>query len=477
MPGKTAGSKSFRVGKVQGYLRGGIWYLCYYDGGQRRRPRVGPDRQVAKQLAAQTNAQLEVGAPALLSFEPLAISELRERWLQHHEQVLRSSVQTVNRYRTATEHLLNFLRHSAAVRLASQFRVSHAEQFVQYLRTIEVAPNGHANSARRPLFDKGIKFILEISRAVFHYAAKRRHLSPYATNPFSELEIDRIPIEHTKALELFSADQEKTFLEACDDWQFPVFVTLLLTGMRPGELTHILLPDDVDWDAGTLRICNRPQLGWQVKTRNERDVPLLSVLADVLRTHLGDRRGGPLFRRRRYGGNVNPLLAGQTVACLEAELKRRIAAKEGELGRSLTRSERLCASRTIWRDAGAVKPDRIRREFMRIARKIGIPTFTSPKMLRHMFATALQDANVDPLIRNELLGHAPEGQKGAGFGLGMTAVYTHTRAETRRKQLEAALCVRPAALLAGKWLAAREVADSQRVEPVPDGISGVSEIT
>ena len=40
-------SVSFRVGKVQAYLRGKVWYLCYHDNGQRRRPRVGPDREAA----------------------------------------------------------------------------------------------------------------------------------------------------------------------------------------------------------------------------------------------------------------------------------------------------------------------------------------------------------------------------------------------------------------------------------------------
>ena len=29
-------SKSFRVGKVLGYLRGKVWYLCYHEQGKRR---------------------------------------------------------------------------------------------------------------------------------------------------------------------------------------------------------------------------------------------------------------------------------------------------------------------------------------------------------------------------------------------------------------------------------------------------------
>jgi hypothetical protein len=47
----------------------------------------------------------------------------------------------------------------------------------------------------------------------------------------------------------------------------------------------------------------------------------------------------------------------------------------------------------------------------------------------------LQDANVDPLIRQQVLGHRPT----AGTGLGMTAKYTHTRPETLRHQIEQAL--------------------------------------
>ncbi|MCY2953146.1 MAG: DISARM system phospholipase D-like protein DrmC [Planctomycetota bacterium] len=44
--------KSFRIGRVKGYLRGSIWYLYYFGNGRRRRPRIGPDgpRQIAALL-------------------------------------------------------------------------------------------------------------------------------------------------------------------------------------------------------------------------------------------------------------------------------------------------------------------------------------------------------------------------------------------------------------------------------------------
>ena len=133
------------------------------------------------------------------------------------------------------------------------------------------------------LRDTGLKYILETCSILFNYAGKNRHLSPYAENPFDTIEIGRIPVEDARPITVFTPEQEEGFLKACDDWQFPLFLTLLLTGVRSGELTHLLLPDDLDLEGGWLRIRNKPKLDWQVKTRNERDIPLVSVLADVLR--------------------------------------------------------------------------------------------------------------------------------------------------------------------------------------------------
>lgn len=374
---------------------------------------------------------------------------MRDRWLQHHEQVLRSSVATVNRYRTATDHLLNFVREVRPVRSASQFHAHHAEEFVCYLRTIRVAANGHPHTPRRPLLDQGIKYILEACRAMFGYALKRRHLSPYAENPFSVLQIERIPVENARPIVLFTPEQERLFLEACDRWQFPVFLTLMLTGLRSGELAHLLLPEDLDLQAGLLRIRNKPRLGWQVKTRHERDVPLTPVLVEVLRQLIGARATDPVFRQRRFSGGNEPPLASRSIDHLERDLAHRIAEREERSARDLTRVERLGVARGLWRDLGAIEPDRIRLEFVRTTARIGLQGATAPKLLRHQFATSLQQARVDPLIRNELMGHSPSAK---GSGLGMTAVYTHTQPEVRREQLELALRHRPAIEVARRWL-------------------------
>jgi len=443
---KTAKTASFRVGRVRVYLRGRIWYLCYHEQGRRRQPRVGPDRDEARQLAAEVNAQLEVGAPSALGFEPVSFVDLRQQWLENHEHVRRSSLRTIQRYRAATEHLLNFIRDERPLRRVSDLRPAHAEEFVRYLRSLKVAPNGHRNASKRRLRDKGIKYILGTCSTLLNYAARHRHLPPYAENPFRTIEIGRIPVEDSKPILVFTADEERRFLAACDDWQFPLFATLFMTGLRPGELTHLLLPSDLDLDSGWLYVRNKPALGWKVKTRNERDIPLLPSLVEVLRIAIGDRRTGPVFRQRRCDDDHAPPLEGLTPVQLEREAMHRVERQD-----AADREVVAAAARTVWRDIGALKEDWVRKEFMSLTTAVGLPDVTAPKTLRHTFATSLQDANVDPLIRNELMGHAPDRAANGGYGLAMTTVYTHTRPETRRRQLCEALESRPANDLAVVW--------------------------
>ncbi len=219
--GKKKSGERRRVGRVTVYLRGRTWYLYYYENQQRVRRQAGPSLTEAKKLAAQINAHLAAGTPAVLSFDPVPVAELRTRWLDHHEHVLRSSIATIRRYRAATEHLLRFTQRIQPVRSADRITPSVTGAFVRYLRNVDVSPNGHANAAKRRLRDKGVIFILESCRTMFNYAAKHRHLSPYQDNPFSLIDIGRIPIEDSKPVDLFTPEQEAKFFEACDDWGFP----------------------------------------------------------------------------------------------------------------------------------------------------------------------------------------------------------------------------------------------------------------
>lgn len=415
-----------RIGRVTAYQRGQRYWIYYRQGRQIRQP-VGTDRDEALAMAAKINAQLAEGAPTALAFQPINVDLLIDKWLDHHEQIRRSSVATVSRYRTAVTHLRNYVQSSRGGLRAHRFDVSMAEGFVRYLRTSRVSPNGHKNAKKRAMRDKGVVFVLEACRALFNFARNQRHLPAYAPNPFSGLSIDRMPIEDAKPIRPLTTEQEVAFFKACDEWQFRVFFLLAFTGLRVGELVHLLIDNDVRLEENLIRITNKPRLYWQVKTRNLRDVPLLPEVAQALRDCIGDRKAGPVIQQRRYAmGKAAPPLARRSMVELEEEARRRVEAHQSKQEEAVSRMQLARIGRTVWSDAGATKETKIRNEFMRITQRIGLGHLTCPKDLRHLFATSLQAAGVDAMIRRDIMGHTT---------LDMTAHYTHTQNGTRQREL------------------------------------------
>ena len=264
---------------------------------------------------------------------------------------------------------------------------------------------------------------------MYSFAGKRRFLPPYAANPFAELPLDKLKIQDAKPIFVFDADTEMAFFQAASVWAFPLHFVLAKTGLRVGELVHLLI-EELDLASGWLHVRNKTALGWRVKTGTERAVPLLPEVVSVLKFVIGTRLAGPVFLRQRFTHDAMPSLVGD-----RRELERVCAERQRVLGQAAPRSRLLCIARTVWRDAGAVKADTIRTSFIRTMLAIGHPEATCPKSWRHTFATLMQDANVDPLIRQLTLGHKPT----VNNGFGMTANYTHTRPETQRKQIEDAL--------------------------------------
>jgi integrase len=424
-PKKFQPSPRFRVGKVSVYEHHGAWWLYYRDDTGPHRKKVAATRDQAEQIAARVNSQLASNEPTLLTFTPIGAGELRKQFLDYHEHVLHSAVGTLRRYRSATQHLEDFVGTLPKLPQAHEVKV---EAFAAYLRRVEVTPNGHKNARRRKLLTKGVQYVLETCRTMYTYAVKRRHLPPYAGNPFSELPLDKMKVEDAKRIFVFTADTELKFLKACSGWAFPIHFALAKTGLRVGELVHLLV-EDVDLAGGWLHVRNKVELGWRVKTGQERVVPLLPEVVAVIRGVIGKRTSGPVFLRERFHARKAAVTGDRR------ELERVLRDRRAAEARPLTRTEEAGLAKKLWWDAGAVKADTIRQVFGRVTAAIGHPDSTCPKSWRHTFATLLQDANVDPLIRQQVMGHKPTLRS----GLGMTANYTHTRPETRKEQVERAL--------------------------------------
>ena len=140
-----------RVGRVSYYDRHGGWHVYYRDWARQVRRRVAANETEAERIAAQINAQLAAQSLTLLAFTPISIAELRLRFLDHHEQMLRSSPANIRRYRTAKLPIENFGCEHAGNRPAHELQPN---AFVAYLRNLIVASNGH-------LLRKAIKLTLQ----------------------------------------------------------------------------------------------------------------------------------------------------------------------------------------------------------------------------------------------------------------------------------------------------------------------------
>lgn len=452
-----------RVGHVSYYFHHGGWYIYHRADGRQIRRCMGDTEGMAEAAAAMVHAHWvaaqegfdlaelaerlgdlpgivstgggppaedDQGAPAI------DVAQLRRQFLDHHEHVLGSTLGTIRRYAAATQHLIDFCRRQ---RIGSAADVP-ADEFVAYLRRVDVAPNGRRRSRRRKLLDKGIRYILETCRSMYRFGHRSRLIDAAVANPFSELGIGRMKIRNPKPLFVFDAAQELAFFEAADAWTLAVHSTLAKTGLRPGELTHLLI-EDLDLEDAWLHVRGKPELGWSVKTGRERRVPLAPELVGLLRQVIGRRSSGPVFLRMKFNLRGTTAIT-ENRAAMQRIAERRVASEERKLGHALSRSEQARVLRTVWRDAGAVPVDRVRSSFMRAAKAAGLEV-TCPKAWRHTYATLLAEGGVDPLVRMQVMGHQPAPDRSP---LGMTSHYTHTSGATVQHQIFAALELRPESL-------------------------------
>ena len=97
-----------RIGRVSVYKHRRRWWVYYREQGRPVRKAVADDFRAAEQVAAQINLELAASTPTLFSYRPVSVAELQRAFIDYHEHIVRSSLATVSRYQTATQHLVNF---------------------------------------------------------------------------------------------------------------------------------------------------------------------------------------------------------------------------------------------------------------------------------------------------------------------------------------------------------------------------------
>jgi integrase len=430
--GQTAGgnaryTKIERIGSVTIYQRGTRYSVYYRENGRSVRWPVDGNLAVARATASKINGQLEEGQRSMFAFQKMTPARFADEYLRFARDVQGLAWRSVERYRAALQRLVDFAEAGKPFATIDQVDEAVVQDFVRWLRGERRARNGSAGGTRTHYRASGIRFILSACRTAFNWARKRRHVPPYYENPFASFSIHNLRDrdESERRALMLSPDELAAFWEACDAWQRPIFEVLVAYGLRAGELTHLLI-EDVDFEGGLLHIRSKPELAWYVKTERHRTLPMLSGAEAHLRHQIGSRGAGFVFVDRGFAVKSEEVprrvssAAGFRTAC---ERHQQVLRDDGtEDAKGLARGMESFA-----RTWGKISEKRLRQEFIAVTTSIGRPDITRVHSLRHLFSTRAQEAGVNPLVVQQMLGHTT---------LEMTGRYTHLSIDAQRRALE-----------------------------------------
>jgi site-specific recombinase XerD len=433
--GNVRDVKVDRIGKVTIYKRGQSFWLYYRENRQTQRQRVDGNLAVARATAAKVSAALDEQRPSPLGFARTQPAECIRGYLDYVENVQGLAWRTVDRYRAALDRYQEFCT-AAEVATIDAVDDRTVEDFVRWLRGQTRARNGMPQGKKGHYKVGGIKFILSTCRTLYNWAARRRQLPPYAENPFHAFPIDRLrdPTEADEGVVVLTPAQEEDFLRACSEWHQAIFVPLISYGMRVGELVHLLI-ENVDFTAGTVEICSKPEMFWRVKTARRRRLPLTAATRALLRGLIGTRKAGfVLLNDRFHSGEEKPVDRFGSDRDLRRHLEQMVADLE-KANPEATKGEKRRAVMAYCRALGQLPERRILAEFQKLTAQIGCPQFTRVHDLRHLFTTRAQELGANPLVVQQIVGHA---------SLNMTKRYTHLGTEIARGVVERAGARTPA---------------------------------
>ena len=280
------------------------------------------------------------------------LAKLFKAYIEHVRINTRPS--TSLRYQNVIDNFHIFLaaRHPN-INSVDQLTPATIEEFIDFRLTVDprtlklsdkIAPEIRRN--RMTAGEVTINYEIKTLRSIFRFGIQR---SFCLTNPCDG--VRRTHNSNHKIPRFLTREECALFLENCEEQFYPVFLMLLYTGVRLGEILHLEWRD-IDLGRGTVRICAKND--WLPKT-GEREIPLNRGLKKVLTAK--KRRGVSEQERVFHYSNPN------------------------SFGRFL------------------------RKQVVRTADRAGIQGLTQVKTFRHTFASHLVMSGVDLPTVARLLGH------------------------------------------------------------------------
>lgn len=311
-------------------FRKGKYFVDYRVNGKRMRKFVGGSKRLAELALKDIEVKLVKGE---LGFEMKdhELGKLFEEFLAYSKA--NNAPGTYQRYRSILDHVKAFLQEKPYISKISQLTPRLFEEYKQ-------------SRKEAGAMDLTLNMELQVMKTMFTLARKWGYCN---SNPMEEISFLKI---NKKVEPRFLTKEEcEKLLNHCGPELYPIFFTLLNTGMRRGELLNLEWKD-VDFDRKRIKI--RFKETWEPKT-SERNIPMNDKLVEVLQEHKKGSRNNLVFPD-----------------------------KNGEI----------------------IDKNRLRMQLIRIAKQCGFPDVTKLHSLRHTFASHLVMSGVDLPTVKKLMGHS-----------------------------------------------------------------------
>ncbi|HJN08216.1 MAG TPA: hypothetical protein QF564_05960 [Pirellulaceae bacterium] len=406
--------------RVRIYARGERFLLQWWDPRERAtlNERVNGDLVEAISRARDIDTRLEHSNSSGRKPQRCELTEVIDHYtadLQRRADAGEIDIGTVCRYEASLRrHFVPFVQQLAvskkyphAAKIDREFQL----EFAAHMNHVQVSPNGHENSRRRPIKQPG--FVLDVVRAMLEWASDpdRGNLLPDGfRNPFSSRKrgTRQVVIDPLSEPDI-TIPMATSLIEVCDPFQLSIFAPLLFYGLRPSELGWIFHENiEAEW----LRVPCRADLDYFTKGRRDKSFPIVDCLRPLWDACSRSATGLLYVNRGVAEGRSNPDFLGWSADQLATEFRRRCVAIKGPDAR-----QRRRIRDQVMKESGQLKYDHVEAEFKKLSSRLEWPAEATLKDLRHLFCTCLEDAAVPEFYRRYMMGQS--------FGKTPIVAYTH----------------------------------------------------
>ena len=248
--------------------RNDTWYAYWRDlQGRQRSKAVSPRKKDAEKYLDTVQATVHAGT--FREIEDVTFSVFAKRWLADYASVsVKASTLATYTSRINGPYIAAF----GPLKL-SQIGTGDVQHYLARLNAKKLAP-------------ATVRAHLVLLRNMFNHAVAWGHL---AHNPATAVKGPKLP--HTE-MDCLTPAEVKVFLAACEDEHRPLFATAIMTGMRLGELLALQW-DDINWDAGTIRVRRSLYKGQFVEPKTSRSVRVIGMSNRLAATLLEHKLAAP----------------------------------------------------------------------------------------------------------------------------------------------------------------------------------------